>query len=279
MCSLEHKAAAFRRSSPCSTIVDRTTVARVLSLRIAAGKIALTLLGLACGASIGREGPTVQVGAAIMYTLGRLSRLPRIDLERALVLGRRCRGRRRSVQHAARRRGVCHRGTQPLVRSTHDRHRVDGGHHRRHHHARTHGQLYVFRPGFGSTRLRPRLGGGRVVRRRRRTVRRSVQRRPGPRRTRSARQHRPVAGEPSGSVRRVLRIGAGRNRGSVRRADIRHRLRSGARHDRGDHHAARLLRRAEIRRDGYLLHQRNSRRDYSRRRCRSAPASAPGLHT
>jgi H+/Cl- antiporter ClcA len=67
-------------------IVDRTTVARVLSLRIAAGKIALTLLGLACGASIGREGPTVQVGAAIMYTLGRLSRLPRIDLERALVL-------------------------------------------------------------------------------------------------------------------------------------------------------------------------------------------------
>ncbi|MBB3999812.1 chloride channel protein [Aureimonas pseudogalii] len=44
----------------------------LLSLRIAAGKIALTLLGLLCGASIGREGPTVQVGAAIMLAAGRL---------------------------------------------------------------------------------------------------------------------------------------------------------------------------------------------------------------
>ena len=58
----------------------------MLSLRIAVGKVALTLLGLACGASIGREGPTVQVGAAIMHTLGRWLRLPRHDLQRALVL-------------------------------------------------------------------------------------------------------------------------------------------------------------------------------------------------
>jgi H+/Cl- antiporter ClcA len=67
-------------------MTDRAAIARVLSPRIAAGKIALTLLGLCCGASIGREGPTVQVGAAIMHTLGRLLRLPRLDLERALVL-------------------------------------------------------------------------------------------------------------------------------------------------------------------------------------------------
>lgn len=38
----------------------------LLSLRIAFGKIVLTLLGLAVGASIGREGPTVQIGASIM---------------------------------------------------------------------------------------------------------------------------------------------------------------------------------------------------------------------
>lgn len=65
---------------------DQDMVDRVLSPRIAVGKVVLTLLGLACGASIGREGPTVQVGASIMHALGRLLRLPRLELSRALVL-------------------------------------------------------------------------------------------------------------------------------------------------------------------------------------------------
>ncbi len=65
---------------------DEAMVDRVLSPRIAAGKVALTLLGLASGASIGREGPTVQVGASIMHALGKLLRLPRLELRRALVL-------------------------------------------------------------------------------------------------------------------------------------------------------------------------------------------------
>ena len=43
----------------------------LLSVRLTMGKIALTLLGLAGGASIGREGPTVQVGAAIMLKCGQ----------------------------------------------------------------------------------------------------------------------------------------------------------------------------------------------------------------
>ncbi len=67
-------------------LVDRDQIAAILSMKIACGKIVLTLLGLACGASIGREGPTVQIGAAIMHALGRALRLPRIELERALVL-------------------------------------------------------------------------------------------------------------------------------------------------------------------------------------------------
>jgi H+/Cl- antiporter ClcA len=67
-------------------MTDRAMITRLLSLRIAAGKIALTLLGLLCGASIGREGPTVQVGAAVMHSLGGVLRLPRLELERALVL-------------------------------------------------------------------------------------------------------------------------------------------------------------------------------------------------
>ncbi|CAO4175845.1 H(+)/Cl(-) exchange transporter ClcA [Methylorubrum aminovorans] len=45
----------------------------LISLKVAAGKVVVMCLGLLCGASIGREGPTVQVGAAIMATLGRLS--------------------------------------------------------------------------------------------------------------------------------------------------------------------------------------------------------------
>jgi H+/Cl- antiporter ClcA len=43
----------------------------LLSPRLTLAKIGLTLLGLAGGASIGREGPTVQVGAAIMLAAGK----------------------------------------------------------------------------------------------------------------------------------------------------------------------------------------------------------------
>lgn len=58
----------------------------ILSLRVAFGKILMTSLALCGGASVGREGPTVQVGAAIMHSLGRWIRLPSRDIERALVL-------------------------------------------------------------------------------------------------------------------------------------------------------------------------------------------------
>ncbi|WP_455274459.1 chloride channel protein [Rhizobium herbae] len=44
---------------------------KLLSLRLAFGKIALTIMGLLCGASIGREGPTVQVGASFMLAVAR----------------------------------------------------------------------------------------------------------------------------------------------------------------------------------------------------------------
>jgi H+/Cl- antiporter ClcA len=45
--------------------------ARMLALPIAASKMVLTLIALTVGASIGREGPTVHVGAGLMHWLGR----------------------------------------------------------------------------------------------------------------------------------------------------------------------------------------------------------------
>ena len=44
---------------------------KLVSLRVAAGKLLLTPLGIMFGASIGREGPTVQIGAAIMLATGK----------------------------------------------------------------------------------------------------------------------------------------------------------------------------------------------------------------
>jgi H+/Cl- antiporter ClcA len=43
--------------------------AKLLSVKVTLGKVALTIAGLAVGASIGREGPTVQLGCAIMVML------------------------------------------------------------------------------------------------------------------------------------------------------------------------------------------------------------------
>src|SRR6185503_14104509 len=45
----------------------------LVGLRVAVGKVLLTLLGLLVGASTGREGPTVQVGASVMFLIGRLT--------------------------------------------------------------------------------------------------------------------------------------------------------------------------------------------------------------
>ena len=58
----------------------------LLSLRVAAAKIGFTLVGLLCGASIGREGPTVQIGAAIMHALSRVSSFPHEGMKRGLIL-------------------------------------------------------------------------------------------------------------------------------------------------------------------------------------------------
>lgn len=59
---------------------------KLLSPKVAAGKFVLTLIAIVSGASVGREGPTVQIGASIMHALGRLTRFSRIEAERGLIL-------------------------------------------------------------------------------------------------------------------------------------------------------------------------------------------------
>ncbi|MES2354990.1 MAG: chloride channel protein [Pseudomonadota bacterium] len=61
---------------------------KLLSLPIAAAKFVLTIAGQCVGGSIGREGPMVQIGASIMYTLGRFmpdGSTSRHQIDRALI--------------------------------------------------------------------------------------------------------------------------------------------------------------------------------------------------
>ena len=62
---------------------DERVRSRFLSLKLTAGKILLTLIGLLGGASIGREGPTVQVGASIMLMAAKWGGMGR---EKGLIL-------------------------------------------------------------------------------------------------------------------------------------------------------------------------------------------------
>ncbi|WEK52339.1 MAG: chloride channel protein [Candidatus Kaistia colombiensis] len=64
-------------------MTDGAARARLLSLRVAIGKIFLTLVAVASGGSIGREGPTVQIGAAIMLKVGTIAGA---DRARGLIL-------------------------------------------------------------------------------------------------------------------------------------------------------------------------------------------------
>lgn len=52
---------------------DPQARSKLVGLRTAVGKVIMTLAGLLFGASAGREGPTVQVGASLMFLTGKLS--------------------------------------------------------------------------------------------------------------------------------------------------------------------------------------------------------------
>ncbi|RMG31473.1 MAG: chloride channel protein [Gammaproteobacteria bacterium] len=68
------------------SMTEHGSRSRLLSFRIAFAKIGLCLLGILSGASIGREGPTVHVGAAVMFSLGRFAHFPHHYMDRGLIL-------------------------------------------------------------------------------------------------------------------------------------------------------------------------------------------------
>ena len=59
---------------------------RVLSVRIAIGKILLTVFGLFSGASIGHQGPTVHVGASLMFSLHHHRLFRRRNIAQLLIV-------------------------------------------------------------------------------------------------------------------------------------------------------------------------------------------------
>lgn len=59
---------------------------QLLSMRIALAKIVLTLGGLLSGASVGREGPSVQVGASVLHLLASRKRHRRIASSHDLIV-------------------------------------------------------------------------------------------------------------------------------------------------------------------------------------------------
>lgn len=66
-----------------SDIDDRS---KLVSLRIAFGKMLLPIMGLLSGASVGFGGPAVHVGASIMFSLGKITIFPPHFMEKGLIL-------------------------------------------------------------------------------------------------------------------------------------------------------------------------------------------------
>ncbi|MGH7106036.1 MAG: chloride channel protein, partial [Acetobacteraceae bacterium] len=68
------------------TQTEDTLMRRLFGVRVIVGKIVVSLIGLLGGLTIGREGPTVHIGAAIMAESRRFYPHRNAQLERRLLL-------------------------------------------------------------------------------------------------------------------------------------------------------------------------------------------------
>ncbi|MFT3849724.1 MAG: chloride channel protein [Propionivibrio sp.] len=75
------------QAKACLSLADEPRLAaRLLSPRVAVAKFLGIVGGLASGFVLGREGPTVQIGASIMYSLRRFAVVDDAQLRRQLIL-------------------------------------------------------------------------------------------------------------------------------------------------------------------------------------------------
>jgi H+/Cl- antiporter ClcA len=72
--------------APQAEVEEDTLMRRLFGLRVIIGKIGISLVGLLGGLTIGREGPTVHIGAAIMAETRRFYPHRNVQLERRLLL-------------------------------------------------------------------------------------------------------------------------------------------------------------------------------------------------
>ena len=118
-------------------------------------KIVMTALALVIGASVGREGPTVQVGASVMFAVATFVGIR--SPERARSRRGRCRNCR-SFQHAHRWHPVCHRGACEGICRADQRYRHRVGRDLRRRQLAHSRQLRLFRRGFRSDRSNAGMG-------------------------------------------------------------------------------------------------------------------------
>ncbi|MGR8978730.1 MAG: chloride channel protein [Gammaproteobacteria bacterium] len=59
---------------------------KLISLKIAVGKLLLPIMGLLSGATVGFGGPAIHIGASIMLSLGKIVKFPPHYMERGLIM-------------------------------------------------------------------------------------------------------------------------------------------------------------------------------------------------